>query len=97
VNPHSIRFRLAAWHAVLFAGVFAVLGGLLYFTVRQYLDDTLLETQARRARQIAGTLLTNAPQTGEDFVVREIESLYAPELGDRFIRVTRANGSVLYV
>jgi signal transduction histidine kinase len=97
MNTHSIRFRLAAWHAVLFAGVFAVLGGLLYFTVKQYLDDTLLETQARRARQIAGTLLANAPQTGEKFVVREIESLYAPELGDRFIRVTRSDGSVLYV
>jgi heavy metal sensor kinase len=96
MNTQSIRFRLAAWHSVLFAAVFAVLGSLLYFTVRQYLDDTLLETQARRARQIAGTLLANAPQTGEEFVVHQIESLYAPELGDRFIRVTRANGSILY-
>jgi heavy metal sensor kinase len=97
MNTHSIRFRLAAWHAVLFSGVFAVLGGLLYFTVKVYLSDTILETQARRARQIAGTLIANAPRTGEGYVVREIESLYAPELGDRFIRVTRADGSVLYV
>ncbi len=80
-----------------FAAVFALLGCLLYATVRQYLDDTLLETQTRRARQISETLLANAPSTGEDYVVREIKSLYAPELGDRFIRVTRGNGSVLYV
>lgn len=97
MNTRSIRFRLAAWHAVLFAAVFAALGGILYFTVRAYLDDTLLETQARRARQIAETLLANTPRTGEDYVTREIKALYAPELGDRFIRVTRGNGSVLYV
>ena len=52
MNTHSIRFRLAAWHAVLFSGVFAVLGGLLYVTVKEYLGDTILEAQARRARQI---------------------------------------------
>jgi heavy metal sensor kinase len=97
VNTRSIRFRLAAWHAVLLTAVFALLGGLLYATVKAYLDETLLETQARRARQIAGTLLANAPRTGEDYVVREIKALYDPELSDRFIRVTRGDGSVLYV
>jgi heavy metal sensor kinase len=97
VNTRSIRFRLAAWHAVLLTAVFALLGGLLYATVKKYLDDTLLETQARRARQIAGTLLANAPRTGEAYVVREIKALYDPELNDRFIRVTRRDGSVLYV
>jgi hypothetical protein len=78
VNTRSIRFRLAAWHAVLLTAVFALLGGLLYATVKRYLDDTLLETQARRARQIAETLLANAPRTGEAYVVREIKALYAP-------------------
>jgi len=97
VNTRSMRFRLAVWHTALLATAFAVLGGLLYATVKEYLDDSLLETQARRARQIAETLLANEPSTGEDYVVREIKLLYAPELGDRFIRVTRANGSVLYV
>ena len=97
VNTRSIRFRLAAWHVVLFAGVFSILGGLLYATVREYLDNTLLETQARRARQIAQTLLASEPRTGEDYVVRQIKVLYAPELGDRFIRVSREDGSVLYV
>jgi heavy metal sensor kinase len=97
VNTRSIRFRLAAWHAVLFASVFAVLGGLLYIMVKEYLDDTLLETQGRRARQIAATLLANAPRTGEPYVVSEIKTLYSPELSDRFIRVSRADGSLLYM
>jgi heavy metal sensor kinase len=92
-----MRFRLAVWHTALLAAAFGVLGGLLYATVKEYLDDSLLETQARRARQIAETLVANAPRTGEEYVVREIKLLYAPELGDRFIRVTRANGGVMYV
>lgn len=97
MNTHSIRFRLAAWHAALFTAFIIVLGAVLYATVKEYLDDTLLETQGRRARQIAETLLANAPQTGEDYVVREIKALYSPEQSDRFIRVTRGDGSVLYV
>jgi heavy metal sensor kinase len=97
VNTHSIRFRLAAWHAALFTAVIMVLGAVLYATVKEYLDDTLLETQGRRAHQIAETLLANAPRTGEDYVVREIKALYSPEQSDRFIRVTRGDGSVLYV
>ena len=97
MNTRSIRFRLAVWHAVILAGACAVLGGLLYVTVRAYLNDALLETQSRRARQIAETLLADAPKTGEEYVAREIRLLYAPELGDRFIRVTRADGSVLYL
>ncbi len=97
MNARSIHFRLAVWHSVLLTAVFALLGGLLYERVKTYLDDTLLETQARRARQIAETLLANEPRTGEAYVVREIRELYAPELGDRFIRVTRPDGSVLYV
>jgi len=97
MNTRSIHFRLAAWHAVLFVAVFALLGGLLFVTVRKYLDDTLLETQARRARQISETLVSNLDRTGEDYVVREIKALYAPELGDRFIRITRADGSLMYL
>ncbi len=97
MNTHSIRFRLAAWHAALFTAVIMVLGAVLYATVKEYLDDTLLETQGRRAHQIAETLLANAPRTGEDYVVREIKALYSPEQSDRFIRVTRGDGSVLYV
>jgi heavy metal sensor kinase len=97
MNTRSLRFRLAAWHAVLFAAAFAVLSTLLHVSVKEYLDDTLLETQGRRARQIAETLLANATRTGEPYVVSEIKALYSPELSDRFIRVSRKDGTVLYV
>ena len=96
MNPRSIRFRLAAWHVVFSATIFMLLGGLLFVQVRAYLKSTILETQSRRARQIGETLVANIPRTGEAYVGSQIETLYAPELGDRFIRVSRSDGTVLY-
>jgi len=96
MNARSIRFRLAAWHAVFSAGIFVLLASLLFLQVRAYLETNLFETQARRARQIAETLVTHVPETGDAYVARQIETLYAPELGNRFIRVTRPDGTVLY-
>jgi heavy metal sensor kinase len=96
VNTGSIRFRLAAWHAVISSAVFLLLAGLLFFQVRAYLESSIFETQARRARQIAETLVSRAPETGDAYLARQIELLYAPELGDRFIRVTRSDGALLY-
>jgi heavy metal sensor kinase len=96
MNTRSIRFRLAVWHAVFTAAIFILLGTLLFVQVRAYLKSTILETQSRRARQIAETLVANLPRTGEAYLASQIETLYAPELGDRFIRVTRPGGSVLY-
>ena len=50
-----------------------------------------------RARQIADTLLLNIGRTGETHVINEINGWFAPETNDRFIRITRGDGSVLYI
>jgi heavy metal sensor kinase len=96
MNVRSIRFRLAAWQGALFAAVFAVLSVVLYVRVKEYLDSAALQSQARWARQISETLIANAPQTGEDYIHREIKMVYAPELVNRFIRITRQDGTILY-
>ena len=93
MNTRSIRFRLIAWYAGLLSGVFLVLAGLMFWELNHYLEANLSETQTRRARQIADTLLANVKQTGEAFVAGEIKSLYAPEIKDRFIRITRQDGT----
>jgi len=76
--------------------VFVLLGALTLLFLRHYLEANLLDTQARRARQIADTLLAAAPRTGEAAVARQVEDLYSPEANDRFIRITRADGYVVY-
>jgi heavy metal sensor kinase len=97
VTTRSIRFRLIAWYAGLLTGVFVLLGVLMYFDLRFFLESNLRDTQARRARQIADTLVARVHQSGEGYVAAEIKDLYEPEVNDRFIRVTRADGSIVYV
>jgi heavy metal sensor kinase len=77
--------------------IFVLLGVLTVAAVRHYLEANLLQDQARRARQIANTLLADVARTGEGFVVAEVDKLYVPAVSDRFIRITRGDGRVLYL
>jgi heavy metal sensor kinase len=97
MNPRSIRFRLTIWHACLLTAVFVVLGTLLYIQLGNYLEDTFLDTQSRRAQQIGATLTLRAPNLDPEGIARELTSIYAPEHSNRFIRITRDNGSLLYI
>jgi heavy metal sensor kinase len=96
LNTRSIRFRLTAWYAGLLTLVYVLFAALLMLRLQSYLQANVLETQARRARQIATTLIARIEPAAEAAVVEEIKALYSPELSDRFIRITRADGSVLY-
>jgi heavy metal sensor kinase len=96
VNTRSLSFRLVAWYAGVLTIVFVLLGVLTFFFLRHSLEANLLDTQARRARQIAATLIAHAGRGGEDSVRAQVENLYSPEANDRFIRITRADGTVIY-
>ena len=96
MNPRSLRFRLAAWHAGVLTAVFILLGALLFIHLQRYLESTLLATQTRRARQIGETLVARLPSTGPQSLGSAVESLYEPEESDRFIRITRKDGTVIY-
>jgi heavy metal sensor kinase len=97
VNTRSLSFRLVTWYAGVLTLVFVVLGSLTLIFLRHSLDSGVLDTQARRARQIADTLIASVDRTGEAVMTRQVEELYAPVVNDRFIRVTRTGGGVLYV
>jgi heavy metal sensor kinase len=96
MNSRSLSFRLVTWYAGLLTIVFVVLGALTFYFLRHYLEANLLDTQARRARQIAYTLLAGTPGSSETVVAKQVEVLYSPEANDRFIRITRADGEVVY-
>jgi len=100
MNTRSLSFRLVTWYAGVLTIVFVVLGGLTLIFLRHYLEAAVLDTQARRARQIADTLIAAVDRTGEQVMAREVEDLYSPPINDRFIRITRvgaSNPTVLYV
>jgi heavy metal sensor kinase len=96
MNTRSLSFRLVTWYAGVLTIVFVLLGALTIIFLRQYLEANLLDNQARRARQIADTLLAAASRTGERAVAGEIEELYSPEANDRLIRITAGDGHVVY-
>ena len=96
MNTQSLSFRLVTWYAGVLTLVFILLGALTIILLRDYLESNVLDTQARRARQIADTLVAAASRTGDVAMAREVEELYAPEANERFIRITRGDGHVVY-
>jgi heavy metal sensor kinase len=96
MNTRSLSFRLVAWYAGVLTIVFVLLGVLTFFFLRHYLEANVLDTQARRARQIADTLIAHTRRGSEDALRTQVENLYSPEANDRFIRITRADGTVVY-
>jgi len=97
VNVRSVRFRLVTWYASVLVVLCAAFGVYTYLSLQHYLASALEESLRRRARQIGTSLLLGISRTGEAFVAEQLRSFYAPELNNRFIRVSRPDGSVLYV
>jgi heavy metal sensor kinase len=96
MNVRSIRFRIGAWYAGLLAVLLTLLGGFIYFTLHRYLENNLRETLTKEAQTISQALLSKVSETGDDYVVQEIEEHFAPRTTNHFLRVTRANGGLLY-
>jgi heavy metal sensor kinase len=97
MNTHSIRFRLTVWYAGLLAALLLLLGASTYFGLRRYLNQSLNESLARQTQQIGESFLVDVATGGEGYVISEINEHYAPELNNRFVRITRADGTVMYV
>jgi heavy metal sensor kinase len=96
MNVQSIRFRLGAWYAGLLALLLVLFGVFVYVTLERVLERNLQETLTKEAQTIGDALLSKVRQTGDAYVVDEIEEHFAPRTNSHFLRVTREDGSVLY-
>lgn len=96
MNVRSLRFRLGAWYAGLLATLLVLFGGFIYLTLDQFLERSLQETLGKEAQTIGEALLSKISQSGDAYVVNEIEEHFAPRTTSHFLRVTRGDGSVLY-
>jgi heavy metal sensor kinase len=96
MNSRSIKFRLVAWYAGLLTVIFLLLCALLYLDLRNFLESSLREAQARRVHQLCDRLLVDVKTKGEPDVISQIKDWFAPESTDRFIRISRADGTVVY-
>ena len=96
MNARSLRFRLIMWYAGLLIAVFVLFAVAAGQAFSHYLRRSLAEALFRRSQQISVSLLSEIDRTGARYVADQIKARYAPENFDRFIRVTDANGRVLY-
>ncbi|HEX7655201.1 MAG TPA: hypothetical protein VF607_16955, partial [Verrucomicrobiae bacterium] len=96
MNLRSISFRLVAWYTGLLAVLFLLLGMLLYTNLRHFLENDVRQSEARRTHQIASALLAHVETLGETNVVAQTREWFAPEMNNRFIRITRLDGSLVY-
>jgi heavy metal sensor kinase len=96
VNTRSLSFRLVAWYAGLLTLVFLLLGAVMFAVVANDLQSSMRNDQIRRAQQISDTLLKGISHSDESTLATSVEDLYAPEANDRFIRITRGDGTVLF-
>ena len=97
INPRALHVRLIAWHILLLSALVLTFGTYTYLGMQHYLVSDLQKTLARRAAQITEYLINRPQLMGDSQIINEIKTVYAPEANDRFIRITRGDGSVLYV
>jgi heavy metal sensor kinase len=97
MNTRSLRFRLTAWYSGILVVLGLVFGAYCYWRLDHFLSLYLTELFSHRAERIADTLLVNVGRRGDAYVGNEIETRYASEANDRFIRVTKGDGTVVYI
>jgi heavy metal sensor kinase len=97
MNTRSLRFQLGLWYAGLLTALFVLLGASTILVLKHSLEANVRDSQWRRARQIAQALSPQVVQLGPAAVAEQVEARFAPALNNRFVRIRRANGTVLYV
>jgi len=97
VNFKSLRFRLIIWYAGVSLLVAVAFSAYTYNRLEFYLREALAAQLEHRANLIADRILSQIPSHGEKYAGDEIEARYTPGKNDKFVRVTRGDGSLVYL
>jgi len=96
MNHRSLAFRLAVWYALLLSATFALVGTAMFYGLEQYLRAGLADSLRRRSTQIEQILAQVSAVSTQADIAEAIETRVAPEFNNRFVRVTRAPGEVIF-
>lgn len=97
MNTKSLTFQLTVWHAVILTACFVVLGFAIHFGLQKQLEESWADVQMKRAHQMASGILRDAAEGGLSNLKNQIDRYYSPGANNRFARVTRSDGTLLYV
>jgi heavy metal sensor kinase len=96
VNTRSLEFRLGAWYALLIGVTFACVGAGAFYGLQHYLRGNLHDTLSRRSTQIEKILMEQPRDFTRESLSAAIEARIAPEINNRFVRVSRSPGGSWY-
>ena len=96
MSHRSIRFRLTIWYTAIVAVTLGAFCAAAYLGLEHYMTAELSTQLTDQANQIAHSWLQEINTSGEDYVVNEIDEHLSPQITNRFIRISRDDGSVLY-
>lgn len=97
MNVRSIRFRMTAWYAGLLAGVLLIFGVSVYLGLERYLYWILERGLSTQCSTIGAELLPQIPLQSREWLEKEINETYAPEVNSNFVRVTGKDEGIVYV
>jgi heavy metal sensor kinase len=97
MNPRSLPFRLGAWYALLVSATFAGVGAGAFYGLQHYLHANLRDTLKRRSAQVEQILMQQPATVARESLATEIETRVAPEINNRFVRVSRSPGALWYL
>jgi heavy metal sensor kinase len=97
MNTRSLEFRLGAWYALLLGVTFICVGAGAFYGLQQYLRGNLSDALKRRSAQVEQLLMEQPADATRQALSAAIEARIAPEINNRFVRVSRRPEGVWYV
>jgi heavy metal sensor kinase len=97
MNPRSLAFRLTAWYTLLLGATFILVATVTFFGLQHYLRSNVRDSLRRRATEVEQILARAPTDAADDAIAQEIELHLAPEANNRFIRVTRSPGKLVFL
>jgi len=96
MNTRSLPFRMGIWVSTVLASALLLFGATVYVGVRRQLTMQLYDSLTKQSKTIGERILGAPDRGGKEYVREEINESFAPHINGRFIRVTRADGMVIY-
>ena len=96
MNPRSLAFRLTAWYTLLLGATFVLVAAVTFYGLQHYLRSSARDSLRRRVTEVEQILIRAPSDATDESIAQEVELHLAPEANNRFIRVTRIPGKVIF-
>ncbi len=97
MNHRSLPFRLGAWYTLLLSATFILVGTGTFYGLQHYLRSNARDSLRRRSTEVEQILLRAPADVSDGAIAQEIELRLSPEVNNRFVRITRAPGKVVFL